>query len=195
MPYTTEELIHILDEELRAHWKGERILLSSEQRLQDSVVAKALGSERLSKVFAYQDFRDQVHQYQRQHRVSGIVWHQRSFAGETVRSPEIHNQLIAVEGDKDLLISARSTVLNFWHHVTANLDLWIAGYDPQPTTRQAVADIIARTEWAEIETARTEVYLSLCWGNPTECHYQWASPTSGCVRVIAAQSQPGSIKV
>ncbi|HEY9816804.1 MAG TPA: hypothetical protein V6D20_13545, partial [Candidatus Obscuribacterales bacterium] len=63
MPYTTQDLIEILDQELRAHWKGERLLLSSEKRLDNPVVAKAIGAGQLSKVFGYRDFQGQIHQY------------------------------------------------------------------------------------------------------------------------------------
>ena len=41
MSYTTQQLLEILDQELRAAWKGERVLLSSAQRINNSVLAKA----------------------------------------------------------------------------------------------------------------------------------------------------------
>lgn len=195
MPYTTEELIQILDQELKAHWRGERLLLSSERRLDNPVIAKALGSERLSKVFAYQDFRAQVHEYQRQHQVSGIVWRVRRFQGRSLRSPELHNQLIAIDSDKAILVNAQAAVLEFWRDAAAGMPLWLAGYEPQPTTVEHVDRLIQQAEWAEADAAQTELYLSLCWGNPQECHYQWSQPESGCIRVIAAMSEPGSIKV
>jgi hypothetical protein len=195
MPYTTAELIHILNQELNAHWKGERLLLSSESRLADPVIAKALGSQQLSKVFAYQEFRDQVHQYQLEHQVSGLIWKTRRFQNHEVRSPELHSHLIAIPSDKDILIQSKDAVLDFWHRCIPGLGLWLAGYDPQPTTYAYVEALITQTEWAEVEAAQTELYLSLCWGDPKTCHYQWAQPESGCIRVIAAGSKPGSIKV
>jgi len=46
----------------------------------------------------------------------------------------------------------------------------------------------------EVETTREELILNLCWGNPKECHYQWALPHSGRDRVIAtAQNQPSQL--
>ncbi|MBF2078866.1 MAG: hypothetical protein IGR76_10195 [Synechococcales cyanobacterium T60_A2020_003] len=195
MPYTTDELIHILDQELRAHWKGERVLLSSEDRLENSVIAKALGSEKLSKVFAYQDFRDQIHQYQLDHQVSGLIWKVRRFQTHSVRSPELHNQLIPIPSDKEVLVQAREDVLVFWRQATQGMTFWLAGYDPQHITVAYVEELVRQTEWAEVDAAQTEIYLSLCWGDPKTCHYQWAQPDSGCIRIIAAMSQPGSIKV
>jgi len=89
MAYTTAELLDFLDQELRAAWRGERVVLSSDQRL-NPVVAKAIGTEKLSKVFAVQDFRDQIHHYQREHNVSGLVWHTCRFQGRSHQFPELH---------------------------------------------------------------------------------------------------------
>ncbi len=195
MTYTTQQLIQILDQELRANWKGERILLSSANRIDNPVVAKALDLQKLSKVFAYQDFRYQIHQYQRQHRVSGIIWRVSTFKGRSVRFPELHNQLIAVPGDKAVLIAAKKSVLAFWWEVTDQMSFWLAENRRRKITAKEVEALAQQTEWAEIDAARTELYLGLCWGNPQEYQYQWAKPESGCHRIIAATNEPSSIKV
>lgn len=195
MTYTTEQLIQILDQELRANRKGERILLSSESRINNPVVAKALGTEKLSKVFAYRDFRAQIHQFQRQHQVSGVVWRTCTFRDKTLHCPELHNQLIAVPGDKEILMAATESILSFWYQMTQNLTLWLANPDPHQTTPEYVEQLVQRAEWAELDATRTELYLSLCWGNPEECHYHWARSTSGCERIVAAASEPRSIKI
>lgn len=195
MTYTTEQLIQILDQELRANWKGERILLSSTERMSNPVIAKALGSNKLSKVFAYQDFRAQIHDYQLQHRVSGIIWRECTFEGQTVRSPELHDQLAAVPGDKEILISAKPAILDFWRQTTAAMKFWLAGHEPQPIPPEQVEQLSQEAEWVEIDAARTDLYLSLCWGDPKECHYRWAYPDSSCIRIIAAVNEPSAIKV
>lgn len=195
MTYTTEELLEILDQELRATWKGERVLLSSEDRLNNPVVAKALGTDKLSKVFAYQDFRQQIHQYQQKHLISGIVSRSCTFQGETLHYPELHNQLIAIPGDKEVLIQAKESVLDFWRKHTQNMTFWKVGREYQQITQKYVERLIQQTEWAEIDAAINELYLSLCWGKPEECRYQWARNASGCDRVVAAKSQPSSIKI
>ncbi len=195
MSYTTEQLIQILDQELQATWRGERIVFSSADRIHNPVISKAIGAERLSKVFAYRDFRSQIHQYQLQHDVSGLVWRTCTFRGKTVRSPEIHNQLIPVPQDKDALVAAKQSISNFWHEITRTMTYWIAGHDPTQTTPDYVERLIDEAEWIEIDAARTELYLSLCWGNPKECHYKWAYPQSHCERIIAADAEPSSIKV
>lgn len=195
MSYTTEQLLEILDQELRAMWKGERMLLSSAERLNNPVVAKALGTKKLSQVFAIQDFRAQIHAYQQEHGVSGLLWHTCEFQGFSVRQPELHPQLTAIPQDKAELMAAKASVVEFWRQARGGLRLWLAGTPPIPTTAEHVEQLIAHSEWAEVAATRSELYLTLCWGNPKECYCEWAKPDSGCDRIIAAAAQPSAIKV
>jgi hypothetical protein len=71
----------------------------------------------------------------------------------------------------------------------------MAGSDPQPTTLAAVEERIAASEWSELSATRDELYLSLCWGDPKDCHCDWAKPESGCDRIIATAGEPSGIKV
>ncbi len=195
MPYTTEQLLEFLDQELKATWKGERVLLSSDERLANPVISKAIGNEKLSKVYAIQDFRAQIHVYQHEHGVSGLIWHDCHFQGHSIQIPELHPQLAAISQDKLTLVAAKPAILNFWRDRVSHLNLWMAGYIPQPTTLDHVEALAANSEWAEITAARTELYLTLCWGDPKECHCDWARPQSGCERIIAAEGEPSGIKV
>jgi hypothetical protein len=195
MAYTTQQLLDILDQELQATWRGERLLLSTDNRLANPVIAKALGAAKLSKVFAIQDFREQIHQYQRDHSVSGLIWHQCTFKGQTIQFPELHPQLAAIPEDKRQLMAAKSEVLRFWRRAIEGLQLWRAGHDPEPISLQVVNQQIQRAEWAEVSATRNELFLSLCWGNPKECYCDWAYPDSGCERIIAAMAEPSAIKV
>ncbi len=65
----------------------------------------------------------------------------------------------------------------------------------QKIDRQYVNKLIRQAEWAEIDAALNEIYLGLCWGDPLEYRYQWAKPKSGCDRIIAADTEPSSIKI
>ena len=202
MIYTTDELITILDCELKENWKGKRVVLSSAERINDPVVAKVLNMNQVNKVFAYRDFRSQIHEYQQQHRVSGIIWRTCTFDNRSITYPEIHNQLVPVEGDKEILIAARAEILDFWQSVTAQMNFWLANQrkDSQGNHHQQISSdylqkLIAQTEWAQIDAARTEIYLGLCWGDPLEAQYQWAKPKSGCDRIIATVSKPSAIKI
>ncbi|WP_017299087.1 hypothetical protein [Nodosilinea nodulosa] len=195
MSYTTEQLLEFLDRELRATWKGERVVLSSADRIDNPVLSKAIGADKLSKVFAIQDFRAQIHDYQHQHGVSGLVWHTCRFGDRSIRVPELHPQLIAIPADKLALMGAKPAMLEFWRQSIADLRLWMAGNQPQPTTLEAVEQLAAASEWAELAATRTELYLSLCWGDPKVCHCDWAKPESGCDRIIATAGEPSGIKV
>ena len=202
MIYTTDELIKILDCELKENWKGKRVVLSTAKRINDPVMAKALNMDRLNKVFAYRDFRHQIHEYQQQHRVSGIIWRTCTFQEQSITYPEIHNQLIPVEGDKEILISARRKILEFWYRVTSQMNFWLVnnrcdsqGNHHQLISRDYLNKLMNQTEWAEIDAARTEIYLGLCWGDPKHYLYQWAKPKSGCDRIIATVSEPSAIKI
>lgn len=195
MSYTTEQLIEILDNELRATWKGERIVMSSDERISNPVVARALGKEKLSKVFAYRDFRNQIHDYQRDHGVSGIIWRTCRFNDLTVQVPEIHGQLIAIETDKQVLMDSKSPILEFWFANTSKMRLWLTGDTLKPITTSDLERLLAESEWVELDVGQNELYLSLCWGSPQECHYQWSWPNSWCERVIAANNTPTLTKV
>ncbi|MGF1480936.1 MAG: hypothetical protein ACFB4I_15860 [Cyanophyceae cyanobacterium] len=195
MTYTTQELIDILDRELRANWKGERVVLSSAERLDNPVVAKALNLQKISKVFAYQDFRQQIHAYQREHGISGVIWRTTTFKGKTLRFPELHNQLVVVPGDKEILMAAKAAVVAFWWEAVESMSFWLAGDRHKKITPDYVLYLVRQAEWADLDAAQTELYLGLCWGNPQECQYRWAKPKSGCNRIIAASDRPSSIKV
>lgn len=195
MAYSTQQLIEILEREMHATWKGERLLLSPAERIDNPVIAKAINLEKVGKVFAYQDFRRQVHDYQRQYQVSGIIWRVCQWGDLTLRYPEIHNQLVAVEGDKEILMASKASVLEFWNSITSDMNFWLALNYRRPISADSLAEFVAQAEWAELDVARTELYLGLCWGNPLEHQYQWAHPFSGCHRIIAAIDEPSSIKV
>ncbi|MGF1566832.1 MAG: hypothetical protein ACFCVD_01950 [Nodosilinea sp.] len=195
MSYTTEQLLGFLDQELRATWNGERIVLSSADRMAHPAIAKAIGTDKLSKVFAIQDFRAQIHDYQRQHGVSGLGWHTCQFQGRSIRLPELYPQLVAIPADKLTLMAAKPALLKFWRESIPGLRLWRAQGPPQPTTLAQVEALAAASEWAELAATRTELYLSLCWGDPKDCHCDWAKPESGCERIIAAAGEPSGIKV
>lgn len=195
MTYTTQQLIDILDQELKAAWRGERVLLSTDDRLANPVVSKAIGAEKLSKVFAYQDFRAQIHQYQHDHNVSGLVWHACTFNGRTVQMPEIHPDLTAIPTDKVALATAKEAIIDFWRLSSKGLRLWQAGHDPVEIASALVDQYIREAEWADVSATRSELYLGLCWGNPKECYCGWAYPESGCHRIIASVAEPSAIKV
>ncbi len=195
MAYTTAQLLEILDAEMKAAVRGDRLLLTGDHRLDNPVITKAIGPQKLSQIYAFQDFREQIHQYQIAESVSGIVWRECHFRGRSVRFPEIHPQLTAIAEDKLKLAAAKGAVIAFWRDSIADLRLWRATNPPEPVAIEQVNALIERAEWADVEATRSELYLLLCWGNPKESYYAWAYPESGCDRIIATRTQPSGIKV
>ncbi|MBV5259718.1 hypothetical protein FLX56_14970 [Synechococcus moorigangaii CMS01] len=196
MVYSTQDLLQILDQELKAALRGDRLLLSPDARIGVPIVTMALDQEQLGRVFACQDFTQQIHQYQRDHKVSGIVWRDITVGDRHLRLPEIHQQLIAIESDKAILQATKQQVLNFWAQITPSLNLWhLANHDLLPLNPQDFEQICHRAEWAELDIGQGEYYLALCWGNPKECHYRWAYPESGCDRLIAAAEKPRHLNI
>ena len=195
MAYTTAQLLDILDAEMKAAVRGDRLLLSSDRRLDNPVITKAIGPQKLSQIYAFQDFRDQIHQYQIAEGVSGIIWRDCTFQGRSVRFPEIHPQLTAIAEDKLKLSAAKGAVITFWRECISDLKLWRASNPPEPIELEKVETLIENAEWADVEATRSELYLLLCWGNPKESYYAWAYPESGCDRIIAAVDKPSGIKV
>lgn len=195
MTYTTEELIKFLELELRATWGGQRLIFNTSEKLNNPVVAKAIDLNKTSKVFVFRDFRQQIHQYQQDHQVSGIVWRSVSFLDKSLKFPEVHNQLIPIEGDKEILIKAKSSVISFWREVTQEMKYYLARERNSPITEGLLEQLYREGEWAELDAGREEIYLGLCWGDPREYIYQWARPESGYHRIIASYSQPSLINI
>ncbi|MEM6450885.1 MAG: hypothetical protein AAF703_11275 [Cyanobacteria bacterium P01_D01_bin.105] len=195
MAYTTAQLLDILEAEMKAAVRGDRLLLNDDHRLDNPVITKAIGPQKLSQIYAFQDFRDQIHKYQVAEGVSGIVWRECTFKERSVRFPEIHPQLTAITADKLKLSAAKGAVIAFWRECISDLKLWRATNPPEPVTSAQVETLIEHAEWADVEATRSELYLLLCWGNPKESYYAWAYPESGCDRIIAAIDYPSGIKV
>ncbi|NJN71888.1 MAG: hypothetical protein HC799_03270 [Limnothrix sp. RL_2_0] len=196
MTYSTQDLIRILDQELKAAWRGDRLLLSPEDRVGVPIVTMALDADQVGKVFACKDFTQQIHKYQIEQQVSGIIWRDITVGQHHLRLPEIHQQLIAIESDKAILQMAKESVLQFWWQVTTDLHFWkLDNYHLQVLTLEEVHLAGQLAEWAELDIGRDEFYLALCWGNPKECHYRWSYPDSGCDRLIAASSEPKQLNI
>ncbi|MGB2924217.1 MAG: hypothetical protein WBB82_02850 [Limnothrix sp.] len=197
MTYSTQDLIRILNQELKAAWRGDRLLLSPEDRVGVPIVSMALDADQIGKVFACKDFTQQIHQYQVERQVSGIIWRELTFGDHMLRFPEIHQQLIAIASDKTILQNAKEAVLQFWWQVADGLQFWRLRekHELQIISQQEVRMAAQLAEWAELDLGRDEFYLALCWGNPKECHYRWSYPDSGCDRLIAASSKPKHLNI
>jgi hypothetical protein len=183
--YSTEELIQILAEERRACMNGQRLNLAASAS-GNPVIDRFLKSEGIQKFSAYRDFKAAVHHYQRQHQVSGIVWRQLTLNGITLRYPTVHDQLVALTRDVEIIKAAKPSILEFWRQVTPGMDLYLSirlGKDYRQIQADDVDAIASRTEWVNLlhygNSQILEIILQLGWGKPEEASYRRGWPASG----------------
>jgi len=183
--YTTEELIQILTEERKACLTGKRLKLDVKVS-GNPVIDQFIKTEGLQKFTAYQDFKAAIHQYQREHQVSGIVWREVNVKGETLRFPEVDGQLIALENDLSILKSTKNSILVFWYKVTVGMDFYLSvsnGKQYQKIVIDDIKRIDHRSQWASLwkweKSDFLEIILQLGWGKPEEACYKRGFPESG----------------
>ncbi|UBF28502.1 hypothetical protein K9N68_11855 [Kovacikia minuta CCNUW1] len=190
--YTTEDLIKILADERRACISGQRLNLKASPSGISPFIDQFLKKDGIQKFTAYNDFRAAVHQYQRNHEVSGIVWETLTVHGKTLRYPKVDDQLIGLPKDLMLLRTAKDSVITFWQEVTEKMDLYLSlngGKFHQPIAIDDVKRIVQRTEWASLcklgNEPCVEMILQLGWGKPEQAAYRRGWPESGSEQVHA----------
>ncbi|MBP0001539.1 MAG: hypothetical protein J7641_21540 [Cyanobacteria bacterium SID2] len=109
--------------------------------------------------------------------------------------PQVHDRLIALDRDLDILRQSKSEILAFWDSATVSMDLYLSvdrGKDYVSVSHQDVRPIDRRTEWANIWKWENgnflEVVLQLGWGQPHEAAYRRGSLTSGSEYVHGVRS-------
>jgi hypothetical protein len=197
--YSTEELIQIVRSERQACLEGKRLKLAvtvSGNPLLDQFIS----TDGLQKFSAYQDFKAAIHEYQREHQVSGIVWREVTIKGKTLCYPEVDTQLIALASDMETLKAAKSSILEFWHEVTSGMDLYLSFNNGREHKQIEISDverIALRTEWANLWKWENpnflEIILQLAWGKPEEACYKRGFPTSGSEYIHAVN--PGNLPI
>ncbi|NES77303.1 MULTISPECIES: hypothetical protein [unclassified Okeania] len=192
--YSTIELIDILAEERQACLQGQRLNLAATPRTGNPVVDHFLKPEAFQKFTAYQDFKAAVHRYQTEYLVSGIVWRQVTVNDKIISFPVVHEQLIALLSDLEILQAAKVSVLNFWSQVTVGMDLYLSvgsGRDFRKIEIQEVEAIAQRTEWANMlkweKSNFLEMLLQLGWGKPELAAYRRGWPNSGSEYIHAVK--------
>lgn len=190
--YSTEELIQILADERRACMSGQRLNLSVSPTGISPFIDQFLQPEGIQKFAAYNDFRATIHQYQRTHQVSGIIWLTIAIAGHRLHYPKVDDQLIALPDDLDTLKAAKPAILEFWQQVTAEMDLYLslkAGKFYEQIETVEVDRIAQRTEWASLyqqgQSTCLEIILQLGWGQPEAATYRRGFPDSGSESIHA----------
>ncbi len=184
--YSTEELVKILTEERRACMNGQRFNLAATPSGINPVIDRFVKADGIQKFTAYNDFRNTVHRYQREHQISGIVWQTITIKGSTFRYPKIDDQLISLNSDWMILRAAKASIMAFWREVADGMDFYLSmncGKFHQPMSGQDLDRILDRTEWATLTHQGSEntleILLELGWGRPEEALYHRGFPESG----------------
>ncbi|MCG9885987.1 MAG: hypothetical protein MH825_10520 [Cyanobacteria bacterium] len=192
--YTTEELVEILARERSACMRGQRLALHASAS-DNPHLDRVLPSDGLQKFRAYQQFRDTIHQYQRDRGVSGLVWGSVTLGDETLQFPMIHDQLLALPQDLAVLRGHLPVVLGFWRRSVAAMDWYWGGATGRqfsPVAPAEVARMADRSHWATIQKHERsdflEVVLQLGWGNPTLARDRHGWPESGCEYIHAVKA-------
>jgi hypothetical protein len=190
--YSTEDLIKILAEERRACMNGQRLNLNASPSGFSPFIDQFLQTDGIQKFTAYNDFRAAVHQYQREHQVSGIIWQTLTLKGRTLCFPRVDDQLIGLPEDLITLRAAKDSILTFWSEVTRGMDLYLSlngGKLHQPITVSDVDRMVQRSEWASLcqlgKDDSLELILQLGWGKPEQASYRQGWPDSGSEYVHA----------
>ncbi len=189
--YSTEDLIAILADERRACMNGQRLNLAVS--LSGSpFLDKFLRPEGFQKFAAYNDFRAAVHQYQRDHGVSGMVWHQFIVGDRQLQFPKVHDQLVALPEDLAILRAFKPRLCDFWRQITVGMDLYLslsAGKAHEAIAPVHVERIQQRSEWATLsqqgQGRKLELILQLGWGQPEAAAYRRGFPEAGSEYVHA----------
>lgn len=197
--YNTEDLIKILADERRACINGQRLNLKASPTGISPMLDMFLKTDGIQKFTAYNDFKAAVHQYQRDHQVSGIIWQTLTFRGETISFPKVDDQLIGLPADLPVLHAAKETVTSFWHRVTQGMELYLSlngGKFYQAIAPVDVTRIVQRTEWASLSQLGSnhnlELILQLGWGKPEQATYRQGWPDSGseCIHAVLPGNRP-----
>ena len=192
--YSTAELVKILEEERQACLQGRRLNLTAQPSTGNPVIDGFLTSDGVQKFTAYQNFKAAVHEYQREHQVSGLVWREITVKSYTLRYPAAEDQLIALPIDLITLKAAKASMLEFWQLVTEGMDLYLSvnsGKDFRAIEPTDLEAIDRRTEWASLwkweKLDFLEILLQLGWGQPEEACYKRGWPASGSEYIHAVK--------
>ncbi|MFM6306744.1 MAG: hypothetical protein ACKPGB_00410, partial [Dolichospermum sp.] len=165
--------------------KGERLKLEITVA-SNPVIDPFIRTDGVQRFTAYQDFKASIHEYQRENQVSGIIWKDITIKNKNLHYPEIDPELIALEGDLQILKLAKNSILEFWYITTAEMDLYLSfsnGKQHQKITKVDVERITQRTEWATLVKWENpnflEIILQLGWGQPQEAAYKRGRPLAG----------------
>lgn len=186
MTYTTEQLIDFLEKEHEACVAGERVFPLPDDAEEKAIefggfMGAFLGPERLAQVGVYHDYRDQIHEYQRNHQVSGVIVATETMPnGSVIRFPRQADQLILVDGDMEVLRGAKNRVVaafvgqvqKGFYYLSQTICSKEGGEWSMETTLDFVGHFASDMEWATVHCSEgggcfgPELSLQVGYGEP-----------------------------
>jgi hypothetical protein len=198
--YSTQDLLRILAQERQACIAGQRLNLAAIPSGVNPLIDRFVNADGIQRFTAYNDFRQTIHRYQKEHQISGLVWEEIRVNGKSLRYPKVDDQLVSLPDDLKVLRSHKATVIHFWNDITATMDLYLglnSGKIYRPISKSDFDRILKRSEWASLtpqgKAENLEIILQLGWGKPEEAVYRRGFPDSGSEYVHAVQ--PGKTPI
>ncbi|MFB2920242.1 MULTISPECIES: hypothetical protein [Aerosakkonema] len=178
---TTEELLALLESKLFSGIKDEKpeieISYTAYKLAVDfyELVNAIWEGEHTNQTISYEELKEIVWEYQRQHKISGVIIETVQLGNKTYRFPVALKELLVLESDLDILKAAVPRVIEaFTEYVNScpiylcytAYDKWDAEHHIE-TTLEYIKHEATYADWAEIRVDdNTNVSLSLGWGNP-----------------------------
>jgi len=141
----------------------------------------------------YHEYRSLVRKSQVARNISGIIWYECSFNGKSVKVPEIHDQLTYIPRDKEILVAAKQSIVNWFLDVTTGLEITETLFNGEdiPCSRETLLNYVPEYEFAdcycneslihildngkEVGLAKDQEFvLNLIYGSPTDYPFVWA---------------------
>jgi hypothetical protein len=194
-PKTTEELKALLDAQRKAVMNGAKVMLGDGNPGLRAIVKQTLdkeassdplyrlfGLEGLETIWAYQDYRTLIQQYQVENQISAIEWQSIKMGDRLISFPDINDQLVCLESDLEVLRNYKTLVVAAWAEHTKNKNLMFWYEDSYrnyssfycDVTRDEVLNLANNCEWAMLydwKEEPEEVTLQVGWGDPLEADY------------------------
>gem|GEM_PF-3765863 len=116
-----------------------------------------MGGEKVYSILRYWEFRDAVNRYQVANGISAVRWSEVTWKGETIRFPEICNQLTALPGDieicarhKDEVVAKFLEFCDRWH-----LPIYLDSSDEEgevgrDSSAREIREIQERYRWGDL---------------------------------------------
>ena len=175
MSYTTLELISILDTAIKRSVEIQcacsPLREPGAEHPDWETIFKFNAKNSQTALESYWQLREQIHTYQLEHQVSGLVCDEWTYQGKTIEAFSVHDQLIAIPGDKQVLIQQTPGLIKWWVEVTQGMNLW-----HQPTSDskddycvnyEEIAPLAPLAQWATVSVCDAmifEINMWLCWG-------------------------------